>query len=326
MSESRNVFISRIDKTHIQRDEIYEFYKLCNEGRAISGISDKEFEKILKELDNDDIKYSNDMIIDMIIKDVSEYTNDIKLKEILEDINIANISDDTITGRAYPMYYDGSYYIELGRKIDDKVMILADIFAILFMYNENIDEIESLLLEELLEANIERFRNDEKSSDKFNTVQIKLLIFENLKGNGDFTDKYVAYSREIYEMAIAAIIGHEVGHHYFGHTSENIRNNEDAKIKEFNADCYGINFAIDYLQSAYANDKNSYGIHQFCGVYLPLIVSSYFCDNIFEDGERHPSILKRFYNLKEKMKKRIDISSHEEVIKYICKLVEIIKR
>lgn len=326
MNESRDIFIRRIDTTHIQRDEMNEFRKLCQEGKAFSGIGKDEFERLLNDLDNDSVKHSNDMVIDMIINYVKEYTNDADLKTILENINIGNIlNDNSLMGRAYVKYYDGSYYIEIARNIEKKMMILADLFAVLFMYNEDIKLIERLLLDKLLNANLQRFNGGEEFNESFNAVQMNMISFDKLQGNDDFTNNYVAYSREIFEIAMAILIGHEVGHHYFGHTDENIKSNEDAKIKEFKADCYGIDFAIDYLQSAYANDKNVYGIHQFSGMYLPLIVSSYFCDDIFADEEKHPSIVKRFNIVQKKLESRIDKETYQEVKKYICKLFKIIK-
>lgn len=85
MNESRNVFWDRIEKTHIQRDEINEFYRLCQEGKAFSGIEKEEFEALINDLNNDQIQHSNHMVVDMIINDVMEYTNNFKLKKILKN-------------------------------------------------------------------------------------------------------------------------------------------------------------------------------------------------------------------------------------------------
>ena len=293
MRESMNVFNDRIDKIHIQRDEINEFNKLYQEGKFFPGIKKEEFEKLLSDLDNDRVEYSNDMIIEVIIKNVREHTNDLRLKDILENINIANISNSPIIASAYPKYYDGP--------------------------------VETSLLNELLNANIVRFNNNEKFNEISNIIQMKMIDFNKSKGNDDFTDNYVTCTLEIYEMAIATLIGHEIGHHYFMHTDENIKNNEDNKIKEFKADCYGVDFSIDYLQSAYKNNKSAYRIHQFAGIYIPLIASSCFCDNIFEDGKKHPSIKKRLDNIQIKLGERLDEKEHQKVNKYISKLCEIIK-
>ena len=322
MRDSENVFNYRIDKKHIQREEVDEIRRLYEKKSMILGIEQEEFEKLLNDLDTDDITHSNDMVTEMIISSVKEHTNDGKLKKILENINIAVISDKSLIGTAYPKYIDHSYYIEFGNNIYEKTMLLSDIFSVLFMYYEHSDSTEIKLLDLLLEANIQRFNSNVQSNDLFNIVQMRMLLFDKLKGNSDFTDHYVSYSREIYEMAIATLIGHEVGHHYFGHTDENIEDDPDPKNREFKSDCYGVDFAINYLQCNYKNSNNIYGIHQFAGIYIPLIVSSSFCNDIFNDGEKHPSIVKRIYNVQKELKMKLDQNTYQEMTNYIRKLAK----
>lgn len=325
MKYSKEVFNDRIKEAHIQREEVRLFNQLCQEGKAISGLEKEEYEALLKDLDNDNVEYSNDMVIDMILGYVIKSTSDLKLKGILENIKIANISgDDSIIGRAYPKYLDGSYYIEVGRDIEKRIRLLSDIFAVLFMFNEKLKVIEYLVLHELLNANIQRFNKNEENNDSYNKVQLNMIYCDKVIGDG-FSDKYVAYAREIYEISIAFFVGHEIGHHYYGHTDKDSKSITKDKIKELMADSYGIGFAFDYLESAYANSKRSYGIHQFAGIYIPLIVSSYLCDDIFEDKKSHPSIVKRLLGVQMRLQELLDEEGYQEVEKYILELYEIIE-
>ena len=297
-SEAREVFNDRKTETHIQREEMNKFIKLCHEGKAILGIPEEEQIELIRNLEKDTVNYSNDMVIDMIINDVIKATEEEKLLRILKNTIIANIDEDNIIGKSYPKYYDGSYYIEIGRKMERQIRILSDIFAVFFMLNENVTFIENLLLCELLNVNLQRFHLDTDYTETYNEVQIHMMYCDKLL-ESDFTNKYVAYSREINEMALAFLVGHEVGHHYLGHTDKDNMSQENDKLKEIKADEYGMRFAFEYLKSAYSNDKARYGIHQLAAVYMPLIVSMRFCDDIFKDGAKHPAIIKRYRNILE---------------------------
>ena len=114
MSDVQDVFNSRKKEAHVQREEMNEFYQLCKDGKAFSGMEMQELETLLEDLENDRVEFSNDMVIDMIIADVLKLTKDKKLIDVLENIRVTNIFDDTILGRAYPRYDDGTYYIEIG--------------------------------------------------------------------------------------------------------------------------------------------------------------------------------------------------------------------
>ncbi len=322
--EAKEVFNDRIKEVHIQREEVTVFNQLCQEGKAISGLEKEECETLLKDLDNDNVEYSNDMVIDMILDYVIKSTSDLKLKEVLENIKVANISsDDSIIGRAYPKYFDGSYYIEIGRNFERRIRLLSDIFAVLFMLNEKLEVVEYLVLHELLNANMQRFSKNEENNNSYNRVQLNMMYCDKMIGN-NFSDKYITYASEIQEISTAFFVGHEIGHHYYGHTEQDSNSTTQDKTKELMADRYGIGFAFDYLESAYANSNRSYGIHQFAGIFIPLIVSAYLCDDIFEDKKNHPSIAKRLRGVQMQLQKLLDKAGYQEVEKYIFKLYEII--
>lgn len=326
MSTSEDMFKDRIvTDLHIQREEVNNWYKAFQDGKFIIGISEDELQKLLQDLNNDCVNRSNDMVIEMIINNVMENTNNTRLKKILENIHIANIANDnSVLGKAYGKYYDGSYYVEIGRNISKKMILLSDLFAVLFMYKEDIGIIEKILLDELLDANIQRLKTDQEFNENFNSVQLRMILFEQMSGNNNFTDNYVANTREIYETAMAFFIGHEIGHHFLGHTDPSIPNEQDPKIKEILADFFGVDFSFKFLQRAYFNDKGSYGIHQFAGILIPIIVSKYFCNDIFSDDLTHPSIIKKFYFIQRKLKTKLTETAWKDVEHYINKLFEIV--
>lgn len=323
MNEADEVFKKQISKSHIQLEQMEEFSQLCKEGKAIPGISEEELASTIEDLANDVLTYSNDTVIDMIIRDVLNDTSDEKLKEILQNTKIANVDNEEVAGRAYPKYSDDSYYIEIGEKTERRVRLLSDVFAVLFMFNEKLIGMEHIVLCNLLEATKNRYNVNEEFTDDFNDVQIYMMLCDTLYQDS-FTDKYIAYAREIHEMAMAFLIGHEIGHHYYGNTTEKPKSGMDSKIAEIKADSFALDFAFKYLQNSYANDENIYGIHFFAGVYVPLIASSSIDKNVFEDGENYPSILKRLLGVQRGLHKILTEDGWEDTKRYRDILLRII--
>lgn len=324
MMEVDEVFSDRISKEHVQREQIKKFANMFKEGKAILGLSEDEMKALCLDLEQDNIPYSNDMVIDMIITFVVESCEDDKLLKILQHIKIAHIDKyKNIIGRAYPKYSDGSYYVEIGEDIDTQVRLLSDLFAILFMFNENLQEVEREVLYDLLEINRCRYKTHTEFTDDFNYIQIEMMICDRLYED-DFTDRYIAYSREINEMALAFLIGHEIGHHYFGHTDTPLHSENERKISELKADSFALDFAFQYLKKSYTNKNNIYGIHFFAGIYLPLIASADFCENIYEDDINHPALIKRLLGVQRGLEKKIQLSAWEDTQEYRGKLLKII--
>ena len=317
------VFNDRIEKIHVQREEFEEWLRYYKEGKAISGISDDELEKLRKDLENDAVQHSNDMVIEMIIDKVKMDTGNLLNEEVLDNIQIAYITDnDRIIASAYPKYSDGSLYVEIGSKIEERIFLLSDLFAVQFLRNESLSEIEHFLLDGLYKSCVEKYMSNCKITEDYNRIQILMLLHEKIVGSGKFSDNYVAYSREIYEMALAFLIGHEIGHHHYGHMDRNAKNDDDPKLMEVKADFFGINFAMMYLKNAYPSDVKRYGLHQFAGMYIPILASAELCKSIFEDGECHLSIYKRMEIVDCKLKQIIDSESFESVRGYILRLLK----
>ncbi len=325
MNDADYVFEDKISRrSHIQCEQIEEFYRLCKEGKAISGICEEELNSIVQELANDRLNHSNDMVIDMIIKFVLDNTSDEKLVTILQNTRIANIDKEGIVGTAYPKYMDDSYYIEIGEGIDKRIRLLSDVFAVLFMFNEKLNSMEYYILHNLLDAAKKRYDVNEEFTEDFSNVQMYMIICDELYKD-NFTDNYVAYSREINEMAMAFLVGHEIGHNYYGDTIVKPEHGLNSQIAELKADSFAIDFAFEYLCSAYANDENSYGIHCFAGVYLPLIASAKMCKNVFEDGQDHPSIVKRLVGVQRGLKKILTPDGWEDTKRYRDLLLRLVQ-
>lgn len=315
MSYANDNFIKEVSSSHIQWEQMEEFSKLCEEGKAISGISEEEFYSLLQDLANDKLTYSNDSVIDMIIKFVLEGTSEEKLINILRNLKIANVDKEGIVGTAYPKYIDGSYYIEIGSDIEKRVRLLSDMFAVLFMFNEHLEDLEYRVLCSLAEVTQNRYCANEEFTDDFNNVQIYMILCDGLYKD-DFTDRYIAYAREIHEMAMAFLIGHEIGHHYYENTTVKPNPGMESKVAELKADAFALDFSFKYLRNAYANDENFYGIHCFAGVYLPLIASAKICKSVFEDEENHPSIVKRLLGVQRGMQKILTETGWEDTKRY----------
>lgn len=329
MSESDDIFLSRAKEAHIQYERTKALFEKCHNGDAFSGISEQEEQSLLDELANDSLTFSNDMLIDMILNSVRGSSIDEQLLDIINKLKINNISDGgAVVGRAYPKYADGSYYIEIGRDIDKRIQILSDLFAVFFMYNENLNRIESIVLIKLLTANLQRYIKNEESNDFFNAVQKGVIFCDIISDNG-FAEKYVSYSREIQEMAMAFLLGHEIGHHYFGHTSRK-NDPEDVepdiwKLKELKADSFGVEFAFNYLKNSYKSNESKYGIHQFAGLFIPLIASAPLNEkNKLEDTGIHPSLLKRMVLVQRMLGKMLDEKGFSEVKKMVITLCDMI--
>lgn len=244
----------------------------------------------------------------------------------INNIKVNNIAKDpNIKGRAYSQYSDGSYYIEIGRDIDKRIHILSDLFATDFMYGENLDFIELLTLIKFDDANLLRFTNNEETNSSYNEAQLWGIMCDRTFKKG-FSDKYIALSREIQEMAMAFLVGHEIGHHYYGHTAYSGKSKEcNQHIKEIYADIFGIDFAFEYLNSAYPDNDSIHGINQFAGIYVPLAVSAKLCSNITIDSESHPSIIKRIYCVNTILQKKIDENAFQTLQRMFLGLCQKIK-
>lgn len=177
MHESDEVFYNRIDESHVQFEETKKLLEKCRNREMVTGLSQIEEQSILNDLRQDELVYSNDMIIDWVIRAVRKSSNDDKLNELLDKLKVSNISDNVI-GRAYQQYSDGSYYIEIGREMYKRLLILSDLLAVLFMQEEELTKDESFILEILLKVNLERYDKNEDITYAYSLAQRLILFYE----------------------------------------------------------------------------------------------------------------------------------------------------
>lgn len=127
-------------------------------------------------------------------------------------------------------------------------------------------------------------------------------------------------------MALAFLIGHEIGHDYYGHTVKNEKTELSTKLtREIDADRFGYDFALTYLKFDYKTQDNRYGAHQFAGIFVPLIASEYFNEkNKMEISGGHPPIVTRIEDLKLNLKRDMDKTVFLETWKKISDLLKMI--
>lgn len=332
MEEDKNIadsiFKERRNEIHIQLEETESLINQCDEKNAIAYISKSELEELCSPLEKDELTHSNDMVFDLIIDYAKKEIEDERLLELINNLKIGNVDEkDIFIGRAYPKYYDNSYYIEISRKMDHQIRLLSDVWASYYMIDKSHLSAEKQLFTKLLQINLQRFQTASDETKEYNEIQYDMAQYE--KSGNNFTDVYITYSREINEIALATLIGHEIGHHYLGHTDSDNENSENAKIKELKADEFGIEFAFRYLESAYSNDTSSYSIHQLVAIYVPLIVSVQMVGksefNIFKDQKEHPAIIKRIAKINLTLSKVLDNVKFINVKKNVHKLFTLLK-
>lgn len=96
------------------------------------------------------------------------------------------------------------------------------------------------------------------------------------------------------------------------------------QILEYKADAYGVEFAIEYLRSQFAKKTDTVYIHQLEGVFLPMIIMLYDADNIFDDTEKHPALLKRLVGIKRSLESSVDKATFSQVMLYTYSLMDIL--
>lgn len=324
MNESEAIFHGRIKQCHVQRERMAELISYYQQGNAILLSSTEELTDLQDALEQDKLNFSNDMVIDMIIEYVQQQRDDNDFGQILQKLKIASIDDHCSPGLAYPKYSDDSYYIEISQDISKRMRLLGDLLAVLFMLEESLQSDEEQALSVLLQASRQRYLEGEEFPPAYNIAQLLMAKCDQQYGD-NFTDRYVAYAREIYEMAMAFLIGHEIGHHFYGHTVQKPALGEKSQIAELKADGFALDFAFCYLKSAYFNENHVYGIHMFTGVYIPLLASQQLCNNIFLGTNSHPALITRLVGVQRGLHKIIDESAWRETQHYrntLCQLID----
>ena len=166
---------------------------------------------------------------------------------------------------------------------------------------------------------------------------MKLMAFEKEYGT-KISDTFVDRSNNIYEAAIAMFVGHEIGHHYYRHTDEKIKEAEIKRLEdtyrvdsikahqffEYNADAYGTGFAVEYMRSQYTEKTNTVLIHQMVGIFIPMMIMMFDAHDLFDDEKKHPALIKRFLRIKKSLESRTDEETIEEVMYYVYYLFDVL--
>ena len=293
----KEVFYDMREIDYIQLEILKdEINKNCN--KEIINI--REIKETIDILENDKLDYSNDLIIDMIIKGIINNTENNELKELLgTTFVVVDTVEKQLIARAYPRYEDNSYLVEIGKDIYCDIDNMSDVLASIILITVCSKKYEKIAYT-LLIYNLEKLKHkDSKIKQKIDT-----LVYN--YGDEEFTELYVKIAREIFEVAIAFLVGHEIGHHYYGHTSnreneivdfeqsDEINSVNDFRLNEFVADKFSIGFVYEFL-SAYDNNIN---IQQGCGYYIPFLATALNVD-ILKGTDSHPAMLMRILCLKE---------------------------
>lgn len=294
-------------------------FEIADAGFTV-GISQEEIDKLLESLriDEKGLLYSNDSTVDMIIKDIIQFAaeNDIYrrfLTKVDVESQFGNRSMASTSGLK-----NGKFKISAGEEFFTAIQIVSDI-AGMFPLLEEFPDSPCKCCDFYIHFPIELTRLLDnpvmKLTDDKNCVhcnQLLIDIDENIYPN--FYDYLIYYGREICEVAIASLIGHEIGHNYLGHLSGKahghlnleclceLDNENDFWIMEYNADAFGIDFAIRYIVSS-LEKGNNFGFplkdnvfyatdYRLLGLPILLLASENYNKKAKGD-DSHPPLVKR---------------------------------
>lgn len=327
----------------IQKERLEALIRYAkNDNLPIVG-NEGDAEQLLKELEGDELQlvYSNDDEIEMIIDKVREYTDDEKIKNYLCSVNIFNdINMKNMNAFAY--YSDDDLHRvvasnEMLRKLERLSGIASTIFLIDYYPQPDLCDVIIQYLVSLVYAYDSGDNEDYESS----YLYAQYLMMQADKKYEHFTDYLVYFGREIYEGALAFIIGHEIGHHYLGHIEELVRQNgnvSDSEIKrnEYSADEFGTFFVFQYV-AACLSEENCFGFisedvfrrcdYRLFGMLVLINMLGWMNENA--ESSTHPSAqtrvsccidVMRNHGISEKM-----ISALEDMVACLSKTIEDIR-
>lgn len=324
MLESKEVFYNMDESCHIQLDCVKELTE-NNKGNVIA--NEEEVINVLKQLENDELDYSNETLIDGIVKKVINVTENDELIEVLKRIFImVDTKENNIKARAYPQYSDKSYFVEIGKSMYHYILNMSDVISMIILLCyicKTEDEIQ--IAHKVISSDLMDLK---KNNNSFFLKKSNIIL--NTHGDTEFEDMYYKFSVETFEVAIAFLMGHEIGHHYYGHTEvdiksilendnigEEIKSPEDPRMNELLADKFAVGFACEYLKGMYGEVSIQHG----CGMYIPLLASALQCNPMIT-SKTHPSIFLRLFVLKDNMIKVLNDTNNRKILSIIEQLCE----
>lgn len=291
-------------------------YEIEDAGFTV-GISQEEIDKLLESLRIDEkaLLYSNDFIVDMIVKDIIQFAaeNDIYrrfLTKVDVESQFGNRSMASTSGLE-----NGKFKISAGEEFFTVIQAVSDIAGMLPLLEKFPDSQLKccdfyiqfpIALTRLLDNPVMKL-TDNKNYVYSN--QLSKYIDENIYPN--FCDYFVYYGREICEVAMASLIGHNYLRHLSGKAQGHLNleclheldSENDAWIMEYNADAFGIDFAIIYIVSSLSKGNNFefplkdnvfYAIdYRLLGLSILSLASENYNRRGAKGDDSHPPLAKR---------------------------------
>ncbi|MBD5137516.1 MAG: hypothetical protein HDT39_16475 [Lachnospiraceae bacterium] len=257
--------------------------------------------------------YSNDSIVDLICRKVEENTTSESCRNILQRTRIAvdELYSGLISGKALEACNDDSYVIRIGGKMYQSLEIISEYIGSIYMYEYKDCNNPQILLF-IIAYNIQRVRCQRQDMEYIDNGCLrqnaeKLLYFRMTEKDAE---EYIKITSEVFEVGLAYLVGHELGHHYNKDTSKIKSSEEDKEFefiidgtfkeniyallnknqrKELKADEYAYQFANDYVLCMYGKHE----LHQVLGLYSAFLASALLANSEVMTDE-HQSIAVRY--------------------------------
>lgn len=265
-------------------------------------------------LKDDDLEYSNDTVIDLICKVAKKTSKDQKCKNILDKTRIAvdELYSPVTTGKALQVCPDDSYRISVGGQIYQALEIISDYIGSVCMFEYG-DCASPQVLKAIIYYNIQRIKKQKQDTTYIDNTDKDIGVLLMYRMSEDDVQKYIRYTSEVFEVGLAFLIGHELGHHYNEDTQPGkeceSKPRSKAKIedgfipfthslvsakqeRELKADEYAYCFANDYVTTMYGTHK----LHHAHALYAMFLASSLIGDPELITN-KHPSIAMRYMYL-----------------------------
>lgn len=156
---------------------------------------------------------------------------------------------------------DSTHKVIAGRAFLRRLEQISNIVSIIFLY-------EYYPYPKLFHVNLQYLVSmvyafdmgiDEDYEHSYHHAQY--LMFEADKFYPNFTDHLAYFSCEIYEVAVAFAVDHEIGHHYLEHIEDLVKrrglvSSSEKKSNEVSADIYAVYFAIEYANSCLSENNS----------------------------------------------------------------------
>ena len=301
----------------IQLNEIYDLINYAKKNNLPLAVPEEELQNLIERLkkDSKNLKYSNDDFIDMVIDKVQRNTKNSALSEFLKTVNIKNIPLGRMNACAY--YSAGEKHeVKADCKFLRSFQQLSDIAGVILIYDicrEKTDELLCNFYLQYLAALVYAFDNKLNENYEPSYQYAEYLLSKVDEKRKNFSDCMMYFSREVFESALAFIVGHEIGHHYNGDIEQLIIRNfspDEYKTREYAADDFGVIFALEYMNAS-ISDGNAFNYineeifarkdYRILGILLVFQCFIYLFGN--SGGDKHPRTDERLRNVIDKLQK-----------------------